>query len=495
MSEDNNPREELYRRFRQSLSRPVSERYFDEDELVEIYDYAGDISDDYVQTECLFCGARLYPESQALSERRALLYLDTSIDDSDKPSPAAGAYLADNPDVFSPIFDIARLELNRPEDPEAALEFLLTQYDTFNDEEIIRFVDLAFDLDQYKWVVENLDRLRAKISFQPVLSYEVMQEADDMLDNELMAKLAEELIENEPFAPQYWISLFKAQARMGKDEDAKATFDSARALAADEPDSLMVLVDAAYNFAPYLYQESFEILEGLKTENPDEFMYTDCQCALLVRSGASDRAIRLLKKYLKEHPGNQKAMRQLLLCNTADARQYLNAFYDATDGKGFDDDIYAELVNTLSVNSSSQSLIALLRRNSIDNTTENSDICAWAEALFSIGKFSNVTALIDGYLLSEQGKELIDMTLKIPLKGTSLAFAYMVSLMKLGRGDAAETFWNGIRPFMEQLIEDAPMPIRMSVRCLFTLADKMRRHPADDTLYWENFDMLYYGKN
>ena len=76
-----------------------------------------------------------------------------------------------------------------------------------------------------------------------------------------------------------------------------------------------------------------------------------------------------------------------------------------------------------------------------------------------------------------------------------MAFAYLVSLMKLGRGDDAETFWNGIRPFMEQLIEDAPMPIRMSVRCLFSLADKMRRHPADNTLYWENFDMLYYGKN
>ncbi len=67
MSSDTNPREELYRRFRQSLSQPVTERYFDEDELVEVYDYAGDISDDYVQMEALFCGARLYPESQALS--------------------------------------------------------------------------------------------------------------------------------------------------------------------------------------------------------------------------------------------------------------------------------------------------------------------------------------------------------------------------------------------------------------------------------------------
>lgn len=495
MSEDINPREELYKRFRQSLTRPVGERYFDEDELVEIYDYAGDISDDYVQMECLFCGARLYPESQALSERRALLYLDTSIDDSDKPSPAAGAYLADNPDVFSPIFDIARLETNRPEDPEAALEFLLTQYDTFNDEEIIRFVDLAFDLDQYKWVVDNLDRLRTKISFQPVLSYEVMQEADDMLDNELMATLAEELIESEPFSAQYWISLFKAQARMGKESEAKSTFDSGRALAADEPDSLMVLVDAAYNFAPYLYQEAFEILSGLKAEHPEEFMYTDCQCALLVRAGSSDRAIRLLKEYLKKYPENQRAMRQLLLCNPTDAELYLNAFYEANGGKGFDDDVYAELVNTLSVNSSSRSLIALLRRYAFDNSPDDTDICAWAEALFSVGKFRNVADLIDGYRHSEQGKELIDMTLRIPLKGTSLAFAYMVSLMKLGRGDDVAAFWDEIRPFMERLIEDAPMPIRMTVRSLFTLADKIRRHPADDILYWENFDMLYYGKN
>ncbi len=44
MSDDENPREELYQRFRESLRRPVSERFFDEDELVEVYDYAGDSS-------------------------------------------------------------------------------------------------------------------------------------------------------------------------------------------------------------------------------------------------------------------------------------------------------------------------------------------------------------------------------------------------------------------------------------------------------------------
>ena len=73
---DDNPRDELYRRFLKSLKEPASERFFDEDELVEVFDYAGDIANDYARYEALFIGARLYPDSQALAERRALLYLD-----------------------------------------------------------------------------------------------------------------------------------------------------------------------------------------------------------------------------------------------------------------------------------------------------------------------------------------------------------------------------------------------------------------------------------
>lgn len=49
MDNDMNPREELYRRFKESLTHPVLDRFFDEDELVDIYDYAGDMDDDYVQ--------------------------------------------------------------------------------------------------------------------------------------------------------------------------------------------------------------------------------------------------------------------------------------------------------------------------------------------------------------------------------------------------------------------------------------------------------------
>lgn len=495
MSEETNPREELYQRFRKSLSRPVSERFFDEDELVEIYDYAGDISDDYVQFEALFCGARLYPESIPLSERRALLYLDTSVDDSDAPSPAAGEYLNDNAEHFSPIFDIARLEVNRPEDPEAALEYLLNQYDVFNDEEIIRFVNLAFDLDRYAWVTENLDRLRKKVSFQPVLVYEVMQEADEQLDNDLMGRLAEELIESEPFSVQYWVTLFKAQARGGKEEEAKSSFDYARALGADDHDSLMALADNAYNFAPYLYSEAYDIIEGLKSEHPDDFLYTDCQCAILARAGASDRAITLLKDYATAHPEDPKALRQLLMCNIPDAAKYVQRFAQTANWEGIDEDFFVEMLNTLSVNSASRSVVALLDEYSKSHELQPVDFNTWVEALFAMGKFQRIVDLIDDYTSTEEGHvNFISLVLGVPLRGVATSFAYMVSLMKLHRQADAEAHYTEIRPMVEHLISEAPMPVRMCARNLQTLVDKIRQHGDDDTLYWEYFDMLSYSK-
>ena len=36
--DESNPREELYRNFLKSLKEPATERFFDEDELVEIFD-------------------------------------------------------------------------------------------------------------------------------------------------------------------------------------------------------------------------------------------------------------------------------------------------------------------------------------------------------------------------------------------------------------------------------------------------------------------------
>lgn len=280
MDNETNPREELYNRFKEALRQPVGERFFDEDELVEIYDYAGDRDDDYVQLEVLLCGVRLYPESVPLTERKALLYLDTTDDRTSERTKAAENFLKDNPEVSSTIFDIARLEINPPTNAPDALEYQLSQHDTFNDEEIIRFVDLAIDLDAYAWLIENFDRISDKVPYKPSLLYEIAREADDRNDNETLIRMADALIELEPFTATYWMMLLRGQARLDRNDEARQTFEYAKALAGDAPDAVMALVDIVYHNAPYLLRELVEPMKRLVADHPDDFSYTDGLCAV-----------------------------------------------------------------------------------------------------------------------------------------------------------------------------------------------------------------------
>lgn len=74
---NSNPADELRERFRSELGLPPAQRYYSEDELIDIFDNSGDAGDDYLRTEALLLGARLYPDSQALLERRAIFTADS----------------------------------------------------------------------------------------------------------------------------------------------------------------------------------------------------------------------------------------------------------------------------------------------------------------------------------------------------------------------------------------------------------------------------------
>ncbi|MDE6157886.1 MAG: hypothetical protein K2F78_07045, partial [Muribaculaceae bacterium] len=105
-----------------------------------------------------------------------------------------------------------------------------------------------------------------------------------------------------------------------------------------------------------------------------------------------------------------------------------------------------------------------------------------------------VVEVFNKYKGSGEGTAYIDAITRIPLKGTSATFAFIVSLMKLGRQEDADEHITSVRPFLEALMNEALMPVRMNIRSIFTLIDKIRRHPASDRLYWEYFDMLNYSK-
>lgn len=228
-----NPREELCERFRADLCRPTSERYYSEDDLIEIFDYAGDIEDDYLRMEALFLGARLYPDSARLAERRAIFYLFFD-------EKVFRAYLADHNDDASPLWDIMRLNKLPKGTPEAcaAVQQFVDSMDEFEDEEIIQLVQLAETLQINGWLYDNLDLLRSRCTYLPTLLYEVAVSAENAGDYERAVRFLEELTELEPYAAEYWAMLANNQLMLERTEAAAASLDYALAIDPDYSEAL-----------------------------------------------------------------------------------------------------------------------------------------------------------------------------------------------------------------------------------------------------------------
>ncbi len=487
MDNESNTREELYRRFRKSLVEPVAERFFDEDELCYIYDYAGDLNDDYVQLEVLLCGARLYPESHRLAERKALLYLDTEDDESNERTKAAENYLADNPELSSILFDIARLQVNRPENAEEALEFLLHQYDNFEDEEIIRFVDLACELDCYEWLTENLDRIADKVPFKPSLYYELAREADERADDKTLIKVADALIELEPFTDVYWMFLLRGQARAGMKEEAKQTFEYAKAIVNDSQEGTMALCDIVYHFAPELLPELIDSLKLFIANNPDEFQYVDVLCAIYSKLSYNENLTRkMIADYLDIHPESKQALVQYVNAGSTDIVCRIEN-YVATLNPGqrpeFDsEDLVRTLCSRGDFNSADKVMQLLLPDG------EHSDPLLFLlqlEIQFMLKGYDRVIHYSHTY------PTLLEVLAHDPLRGPATVYIYVVSLIKIGRYTDAVDYIKKIQPYFEHTIKNVPLVMRMAIRSLFTLFDKIERHDEIEAYYWEYFDMLY----
>lgn len=480
--EDSNPREALYKRFRESLKKPVSDRYFDEDELVEIFDYAGDLGDDYCRLEVLFCGARLYPESHSLSDRRALMYMDANEDNQ-----MAKQYVADNSGRTSALLEIVGYETtDNLENPTDALEFLLGQYDTLGDEEIIRFVDLAFDLDCYEWVIDHLPELKSKASYMPSLLYEIMNEADNRSENETVIALAEELIESEPFTPTYWVALFRAHARAGHEEDARQAFDYAQSLASDNDSISIWLGDIVFNYAPYLRREICDLLLECSNRNPDDFQFLDILCAIMAQSGNNDKAVKYVKQFLSTHPGELHPLRQLLTCNTSGTEEYIRAYYAAAGPLGSEE--LEEIVSSLIAQASYRSVRKLLDVAQEFGTFTAGLVLAMLEAQFACSDYEGVASYIESHAIEDEMMEM-------PVRAFSYMALAIISLMKTGREQHTKEMIAKERGRFEGLMAIAPLPIRMSIRNLMSLFDTVDRHPANDTLFWQYFNPYSYPKS
>lgn len=488
MDDESTPVKDLYQRFRDGLGEPISERYYAEDELGLIFDYAANNDDDYVQLEVLLCGARLYPDSVLLAEKRLVYYLNTTDEDAGTRTEAAADFLVDHSDTDTPVFEMARLELEPPDNAVEALDGLLERINQMSVDESQRFVDLAVDMGQFDWLMEHYEQIIDKAVVPEAVQYAIAVRADQLRRNNDMLRMADALIEGDAFSPTFWIMLLRAQARLGLEDEARATFDSARALAADDPSETLRLAEVVYNDAPYLMRDIFGSVEELSNRYPDKFIYVDFMCACMVQADNVGAAVQLLHKFLDANPDNESALRQLLMFNDSMAYEYVARFKEANKSHNITEEGFFEFINSLSTRGAHRSVDAMMSNYCNDVKMQEPGISSWVEALYVLEKYERIEALSSTY------PEAFDNALNQPLRAPATCYAYTMALVRQHRLTEAREFAGRQAERFSQLLPHLAMPFRMTAKAFILFARRLERTDINDALLCEYFEFLSYGK-
>ena len=222
---------ELLERFSAALKSKSPDAWFDEDDIIEIFDYAGDIGNDYVRAEALMWGARYFPDSDRLHERRMVFYADVLNNN------AVAEFASDNSDRKTALTAIIEQRAKTLDKDEAlaCIRRIVSENKSLDDESCIQLVNFAVDTGNLAWMFENLDTLRKKAEYVPALTYEMAAAAVDVHDYKNALPLLEELVEEMPYNADTWEMIASAYEDSGRLDEAIEAIDMALAI---DPDHL-----------------------------------------------------------------------------------------------------------------------------------------------------------------------------------------------------------------------------------------------------------------
>ena len=483
MSDNNNDRRiELCSRFRASLAEGSSSQYFDEDDLIEIFDYAGDLNDDYLRMEVLLCAARYYPDSAALKQRRALLYYTFGDDLTSK-------YLQDNTAQHGVLWDITRLRNASPRGSEAdkALDDILAAYGEFEDEEVIQFVDVASSLGRTDWLLSRLEALRAHVTYMPTLLFEiaVMLEIEQRYSEAIT--LLEELTDLEPYNEQYWFMLAQEYDLNDNVAGALQALDLALAILPD--DKAMRFYHARLLARDEISrQQAVTSLEKLADEYPDDIDICRFLAALHIEIAPDDQgetarnhAVAILRKCFGLNKGNRKLASDLIAIDTAPAEPVISEVvrHDAPA----DINAWIAWAGELEALGAYDRAIEILRycesRLGYKNPSLNE---AMVIDYFMIKDFRSATHTFES--------QTVGPSTASPDTAALVFVVYAISLAKLGRKKDAAEFSKMV---IKLLVEDGPDEITHALRRLGTglvLTDIIDRCTTRRRTDWQSYDPL-----
>ncbi|MDE6332080.1 MAG: tetratricopeptide repeat protein, partial [Muribaculaceae bacterium] len=308
--------------------------FYDEDELVELFDYAGDLNDDYLRMEVLLCGARFYPDSENLRLRRAIFYNGFESDAEQK-------FFQDN-SGNGPLWDILQLRYTELAGDKLikALDDLLGTYAEFDDEEVIQLVNVASQLGQFNWVLDRIDAIRAHTTFPLTLHYEVAVVAEEAGMYDKAVEMLELLTDEDPSNAEQWYMLAQNYDRTGRTEDALNAVEFALALLPRHKQmqafraSLFFKLDRSLDLAMRELQE-------IRKEYPDDPEVLELLCNINDKVNGQYDTTRRLGRMASESRPQYAALTLYLLRMPMEtdgdehhAYDLLEAFFSANESEG-----------------------------------------------------------------------------------------------------------------------------------------------------------------
>lgn len=300
-------RNELIARFRQYLRDPQHKAFFDHDDIVEIFDYAGDMDDEYVRIEALMYAARYFPESTEMEQRRLIFYSETY-------PQAAKEFIQDhggdtpNQPLIQRLIAIQEY-YDDDDDGDSdnaifALEQILADKPKMNDEETIRFVTTVDHCNCLDWLEQNLECVATCSNNRACLLYELAMSLLDGIEYARAVPILEKLVSEKPFILSYWELLLEAQVNSQAD-DAEID-DTVETILAMNPENEHAL---KHKFLKIYHNNGDpDALSEIIRIMPNDSKISRLYVRLLVTHDRKDKAATYIKDRLKANPLDYEAL-------------------------------------------------------------------------------------------------------------------------------------------------------------------------------------------
>ncbi len=465
-------------RFRESICRPMDQRFFDEDELLEIFDYAGDVNDDYLRLEALLCAAHFFPNSEEFRERKAVYYSQCGEDLRDR-------YLDDNTDARGMIWDLLRLHRSIDEsvsvkDTFAEIDKIVDRYDDFTDEEIIQLIDLVSVFGNVRWIKDNLPKLRVKAGYLNILLFEIAVMADLNNEAEFSVSMLEELTELEPYNAYYWMMLAKEYTEVDRLDDAQSAIDYSLAINPDDPQAS--LIKARLLYATDENDSGIvSLLERLIKHDESNIEAVKFLAAVYNSRNRQLDAERTLRNFMARHPQEVlNIVPDLVMYLPPDTDKLLDQFYVCNDDNSKLLWItWSQQLLSIGMSDLSNKVIEAYERNSGSRV----DTIATIEKLFKDERYGEALVALGGYLEDKD-----NIAGELP----SLAIIHLISMLKLGEYEKACSFCLFIEntTSIEQNHALGRRIEYLGMSKIVKIVMKQLRDGNFDKEYWKNFDPL-----